>query len=257
MSDDGLDEGPRIKPALDYNLGPIEPHTIQDWNCRPDWLGRRADGNVQRDIFALTSHYKIESSAQDDPANRAGLDMETCEIPNDMHITTVCDIDSVIGMVAGYFPIKDEATFLYYMLPDVKQTLSADLHITPITFVGEDGEQRRVAPHRLPNTRFGTIGRLVVRAGFPALIDEPARANMGQPNFVGERYLRLLYDRAIQPATMTTLPENVRRQWPQRYDNEMFRAAPHRDVAEPQARNIRQPQQTGREVHGEDFDELC
>ncbi|KAG8717072.1 hypothetical protein FRC08_008236 [Ceratobasidium sp. 394] len=241
----------RTKPLLDDNLGRIVPHSFPDWNGRFDRTAQRGDGLRARDQFALTGQYKLENAAPNHRGLRAGLDMESCRIPRDMYLTTVCDIDSVIGIVAGDFPIDLAATFTYYMLPDVKHTLSADLHISPVRVRDEHQNEDLILPHKIPNARFGTLGRLVVRLALPALVGEDGRARMKQPNYVGERYLRLLYDRAIQPATMTTLPEDVRRQWPQRYSNEMFRAAPHRGPAA--EAGGRQPQQTGREVHGHDF----
>ncbi|KAG8735480.1 hypothetical protein FRC10_010467 [Ceratobasidium sp. 414] len=254
MSDDNPEPQPRLKPGLDDNLGPIELHTLQDWNARFDEAERRDDEYLRRDIFALTGQYNLDGTSSRNRKRRAGLDIQSCRIPADMYITTVCDIDSVIGIVAGSFPINDAATFMYYMLPDVKHTLSANLHVEPIKVRDENGDEILVPPHKLPNARLGTMNRLVVRIALPNLLNEPNRAAKGQPNYIDESYLRLLYDHAIQPATMQTLSEDVRRQWPQRYSNEMFRAAPHLgQQGEAHALGGRQPQQTGREVHGQDF----
>lgn len=89
----------------------------------------------------------------------------------------------------------------------------------------------------------------IVRIALPELRHEAKEYN--SPNYIGEGRLRLFYDRAIQPAAVEILPDNLVRLWPPNFDNEMFRAGNFaRDVVDPADRR-RLPQHTSRDVHAQ------
>ncbi|KAG8720475.1 hypothetical protein FRC08_000123 [Ceratobasidium sp. 394] len=242
----GRRAGARLKPHLDCNLAPIEPLSVAAWNELFDDLSTKVD-LVERDLFALTGRYFDE---EDGLNHRAALDTDTCKLYHGISVQAECDIDSVIGIVTGDFPIADEATLNYFMLPDVRYTLKSNLHIPGIHIRdGDDAEQTAI--HKTPNARFGEIGdRFLVRIFFPGLLDE--NKDQAEPNYIGEGPLQVFYDSAVQPAAVEVIPEGLRRQWPSRYADEKFRAGPHlRQAVGAQARGGARYQHSGREVHGE------
>lgn len=130
-----------IKPALDENLPPIKDFNLRQWNLKFQELTAEPD-LIRRDIFALTGHY---TSDNDHQVYRARLDDDTCKLVGGA-ISQSCDIDSVIGVVQGHFPIANQATFKYYMLPSFTHTLEANLHIPGVRVYGQD-EDDKVGSH--------------------------------------------------------------------------------------------------------------
>ncbi|KAG8704322.1 hypothetical protein FRC08_002293 [Ceratobasidium sp. 394] len=240
-----------VRPkTIDTDLPNMIPHSFDDWNNRFDHLEGHGDDNRNRDIFALTGNYTRGGQRY-----RAALDIDRYELGYDIDISALCDIDSVLGIVTGQFPISPRATFMYYMLADIKFTLSTNLHL-PTIEVLDGAEKKETEIHHIPNARFGEIGRLLVRIFFPARYDPEQRKTKASPNYVGNGLLQTFYDRAVRPATTAVLPEELRRQWPARFNDELFRAGPHRrEAGEARVRGRVMHQQTGREVHGQYFNE--
>ncbi|KAG9085041.1 hypothetical protein FRC06_003758 [Ceratobasidium sp. 370] len=237
--------GARLKPHIDSNLAPVEPLSIAAWNELFDDLSLKVD-LVERDLFALTGRYFDE---EEELYRRAALDTDSCKLYRGISVQAECDIDSIIGVITGDFPIANEATFNYFMLPDVRYTLKSNLHVPGVRV--HNGDDEEVLIHRTPNARFGEIGdRFLVRIFFPGLRDETKEQT--EPNYVGEGPLQLFYDSAVQPATVEVIPEGLRRQWPSRYTDEKFRASSHlRQTVGAQVSGGARYQHSGREVHGE------
>jgi hypothetical protein len=128
----------RIKPQLDHDLPPIKNHTLAQWNAKFRAFNDGCD-YVARDRFALTGRY---TSKQDDREYRAGFEASAFRLTTGMSMSSVCDIDSVIGVLRGpVFPIASHANFHFQMLPSVKHTLTSNLHLAPIRVTDDDGEE--------------------------------------------------------------------------------------------------------------------
>jgi hypothetical protein len=135
-------DGPGIKPQLDHNLPPVVPHSLKDWNARFLSMVNARD-MYERDAFALTGRYR--DPTEPDAVYRAKIDLDTCKLRSGMRISQVCDIDSVLGLVMGRFPIAQMATFKYYMLPSVIHTLTSNLHL-PLEQLPDQYERETVSP---------------------------------------------------------------------------------------------------------------
>jgi hypothetical protein len=127
-----------LKPHIDENLPEIKDYTLRQWNNKCCTLATSAPDLVERDTFALTGHY---TSAEDGQKYRAKLDFSGCGISRDMVIEQTCDIDSVLGVVMGEFPIAARVIFRYYMLSSFTHTLSANLHIPGVLVPDGDGDE--------------------------------------------------------------------------------------------------------------------
>lgn len=127
---------PVLKPAIDENLPPIKDFSLRQWNNKFRQLTAEPD-LIARDVFALTGHY---TSPRDDQVYRARLDDSTCQIEGGV-ISQTCDVDSVLGVVHDHFPIADNVTFKYFMLPSFTHTLTADLHIPGVRVYDQDPEE--------------------------------------------------------------------------------------------------------------------
>jgi hypothetical protein len=99
----------------------------------------------------------------------------------------------------------------------------------------------------------GEIGRLTVRIAFPGLYD-PNESWTRASNALGDDILRPFFDRAVRPAANDVLSEELIRTWPARYDDELWRAAPHRPGGRVQA-TLSKRQHTARIIHGGNFND--
>jgi hypothetical protein len=125
--DDYHEEAPQLK-AIDINLPEIVAHNFQQWNERFDKLQDEAgDGTRKADIFAITGTYTERGRRY-----RAGIDFERHKLNREIHLTTSCDIDSVLGVIMGDLPISPRANFYYLMLADPSRTLTTNLHLPEI-----------------------------------------------------------------------------------------------------------------------------
>ncbi|KAG9075810.1 hypothetical protein FS749_012480 [Ceratobasidium sp. UAMH 11750] len=131
--------------------------------------------------------------------------------PEDIVFTQVCDIDSVLIIVDGDFPIHPNAVVQYYMLPDLNYTLTLSLHI-PLIRVMVNEEHIDAAIHTIPNCRFAQVERALIRILFPQLIGQ--LQHQSNHCFVGDDYLRPFYDFAVRPAAEEILPDHYERTWP-------------------------------------------
>jgi hypothetical protein len=250
-----------LKPAIDENLPPIVDVTLAQWIGIYDTLSRKPYLN-ERDVFALTGHYK-DYEEEGEPTYRARLDDDSCRVTREVALTEICDIDSVLGIVRGHFPIQDDATMKYYMLHDSRYTFTSNVHLPPVLLRDGDMEEvsslcmasipfthkftQQIHLHKLPNTRFASIGEFKVFIFLPELRHEHHRKeHNAAANYIGEHHLKCLYNKAVLPAAIEVVAIDVRRQWPAEYGNEMFRAAPDVGAA---GGNL---QESGREVHGVD-----
>ncbi|KAG9123886.1 hypothetical protein FRC07_013620 [Ceratobasidium sp. 392] len=245
VNDDEDERPPELMP-VDRNLPPIASGGFEDWISIFDRLAQRNDNNNNRDIFALTGHYFEGGNRY-----RAKLDVDPYKMGEDVDLNALCDIDSVLGIVLDDLPIEPQATFLYYMLADARFTLSTDLHLPTIQILNGEELETRAPLHHIPNCRFGEMGRLLIRIFFPALYEHRPRRDRASANFVGNNRLQLFYDLAVRIATTLVIAEGLRRQWPALFNDELFRAAPHRRQAGVRGRVNHQ--QTGREIDGESF----
>ncbi|KAG8715075.1 hypothetical protein FRC08_011027 [Ceratobasidium sp. 394] len=232
LPDDGLKD-------IDVDLPELTTISLSEWY--EIWHRLHSDGQlVQRNLFALTGHYT-------DPVTRTKrrgkLGPHLHALRANHVVSQFCDIDSVIGLVRGQFPIKEDTTLKYFMLLSPTHTLKDNLHIPPVTYTDEDGNLQSTALHLIPNTRFAEMEpQTLVRAFFPRMTKRHSSLK--------DDLMALFYDEAVQPAAMWCLPEELRNNWPAAYPNEVWRAQNVRaTVAEGQAATgVRQ--QTGREVHG-------
>ncbi|KDN35418.1 hypothetical protein RSAG8_11595, partial [Rhizoctonia solani AG-8 WAC10335] len=148
------------------------------------------------------------------------------------------------------------------MLPDVRYTLSSDLHIPGVKVRTGDREEM-VKIHKIPNARFGEIGdSFLIRIFMPGLIDDAGRDARQQKNYIGERELKLFYNMAVRQAASNVLPDNLVREWPAVFDSEQFRstiinrgAAGHTqdEDEEHEPAGPTRFQQTAREIYGHLF----
>ncbi|KAG8782048.1 hypothetical protein FRC12_021263 [Ceratobasidium sp. 428] len=244
------DAGPQIKP-IDVDLPDIRPHGFDEWNERYDMF----DTDDERAHFALTGHYG--GGADGRPHRRAGLDIDRYKVTgnDDLSLRASCDIDSVLGVTRGHFPIAPTANFMYYMLPDSKQTFTTNVHLPPIEIpIPNQAEPKLVHLHEIPNCRFGTLSdRLVVRLVLPGLYDAEKRKTQACPNYIGRDRMQLIYDVAAHPAAIAVFPLEIHRLWPPRYRHEELRAAPHRN--QPGEPRTIAYQQSARHIPGEFFNE--
>jgi hypothetical protein len=120
-----------LKPLIDSNLPRIKYFSLRQWNARYQRLAAKDDNMAARDRFALTGHYTSETTGNE---NRAALDPNSCRLDflDSPLIQATCDVDSVIGIIKGDFPVRDEITFKYFMLASPTHTLNSDLHIPPV-----------------------------------------------------------------------------------------------------------------------------
>ncbi|KAF8597006.1 hypothetical protein BDV93DRAFT_562741 [Ceratobasidium sp. AG-I] len=234
----------QLKPRLDENLDPIKKFNLRQWNNKFNQL--TSDDLVARDVFALTGRYKSTTNGN---TYRAGFDEDSCRLVRGIRLGQVCDVDSVLGVIWGDFPIREQINFKYFMLVSFTHTLTSNLHIPGVKVYDQDEEiEESVELHRIPNARFGEMSdNILVRIFFPNLRHETR--GKPQPNLVSQAYMKDFYDKAVQPAAEATMPMDLRRSWPADYDSEMFRARNHtRDAEDPGDRRT-QPQHSGRDVH--------
>lgn len=91
----------------------------------------------------------------------------------------------------------------------------------------------------------------LIRIFFPELRHELQETLA--PNFVNEGRLKAFYDRAVHPAAIEIMPDDLVRAWPPTFEDEMFRAtnAPRgREGVRPEDRR-KLPQHTSRDVHAQ------
>ncbi|KAG8728802.1 hypothetical protein FRC10_004563, partial [Ceratobasidium sp. 414] len=235
LDDDGL-------KAIDRRLPDIEDVSLGQWY--DIWHRLHSQGRlVDRNVFALTGHYT-------DPATGAkrGARLEPgLHALRDSHVVSqFCDIDSIIGLVRERFPIKDDATFKYFMLLSPTHSLTENLHIPPVTYRDADGNVKlpqSINLHAIPNTQFAEVdAQTLIRIFFPRL-DKTESA-------LKDSLMASLYDEAVQPAAMQRIPEELRGNWPANYPNETWRAQNVRATTDEGQVATGARQRTGREVHG-------
>ncbi|KAG8722659.1 hypothetical protein FRC08_014404 [Ceratobasidium sp. 394] len=243
---DSLGFGEEQLKGVDKNLPRLKRLSLDEW-CETWTRLNSLAQRESRDIFALTGHF----TDVDGQRRRAQLDLSSHRAREHHRMHQHCDIDSVIGVVLGDFPILEGAVLKYFMLHNVTHTLDSDLHIPPVTVVDEDGRDKRVFPHMVPNMRFIEMEpRAIIRAFFPL-----ASRNSNQNNCLNEGQMRELYDLAVRPAATETLPHELHFNWPATYDDEKFRAensgrAGAGDAGEGRVGG-RTAQQSGRDIHVE------
>ncbi|KAG8708808.1 hypothetical protein FRC08_018700 [Ceratobasidium sp. 394] len=222
--------------SVDKNLPPIVPHSINDWVKRFDKLREGfTEANEQLACtFALTGHYTDENGQ----AARAKLDLSDRAIRPDLVVHQVCDIDSVIGIITGEFPIQDAAVFQYHLINDFAYCLTSDLHIPGWLDRSTQGTSNQLVPyHKIPHAVFGTVdnGRTIVRIFLPEANEE------GSDNvFLTKQFLEPLYDLAVKPAAQEVVTAHYMRTWPPSYAAEEARAA----------RRVGKPQFSGKALRG-------
>ncbi|EUC59165.1 hypothetical protein RSOL_299270, partial [Rhizoctonia solani AG-3 Rhs1AP] len=232
---------------VDRRLPTIKAMTLRQWND----IYRDLSGDaLARNTFALTGHYTCPEDGQ---RYRAKIDTSSCSITRHQELSQICDIDSVIGIIRGEFPLKPRRTLRYYMLASPTHTLTSNLHIPELTIHDENGDEEEVALHRLPNARFAEMGeKELIRIVFPNARKE--FKHQSEPNCVPDRHMGLFYDKAVLPAAILTLPMEIRRTWPASYQDEKWRAGRgclgnnNGNQAAPARNHV---QHSGREVHSE------
>ena len=139
MADNPTREEPVLKPLIDNDLPLIKYFDFIQWNVKHRNLAGNDDSMAARDRFALTGHYTSETTGT---RCRAAIDPNSCKLQllGGGYFDITCDVDSVIGIVMGAFPIREEITFKYYMLASPTHTLNSNLHIPPVK-LDEHGDE--------------------------------------------------------------------------------------------------------------------
>ncbi|KAG8700754.1 hypothetical protein FRC08_004465 [Ceratobasidium sp. 394] len=208
-----------IKDRLDTNLPDVAVGSLTHWN--KEYWRLSKESIDKQNTFALTGHFLYPKTGK---VHRFEFDPEMHRRqPEDIVFTQVCDIDSVLIIVDGDFPIHPNAVVQYYMLPDLNYTLTSSLHIPPIR-VTVDEEHIDAAIHTIPNCRFAQVKRTLIRILFPQLIGQ--LQHQSNHCFVGDHYLWPFYDFAVRPAAKAILPDHYDRTWPVDFDAEHYRAQP-------------------------------
>ncbi|KAG9098556.1 hypothetical protein FRC06_006227 [Ceratobasidium sp. 370] len=226
-----------LRKVIDKNLPYPTRCSLEQWCATRRAL--KESGQRQRcDRFTLTGHYTDQAT---DQPTRSRIDFHDHRIPDHIAPTQQSDIDSVLGIVKGDFPITAGVVLKYFMLLSTQHTLDADLHVPPVQVQDRHGPDMLVDLHKIPNARFFEMEpQALIRIFFPRLERGPSGSNC-----LSEGKLQLLYDHAVRQAAMDALPEELTGNWPAVWDDEMFRAA---DNGRGTARG-RHVQHTGRDVH--------
>ncbi|KAB5587713.1 hypothetical protein CTheo_8846 [Ceratobasidium theobromae] len=226
-----------LRKNIDKNLPNLTRCSLTQW-CAI-WRRLKEQRSVQeRDRFALTGRFSDPVSG--DPT-RSRMDFHDHRIPDHIATTQHSDIDSVIGIVKNQFPIVDGVVLKYFMLLSPMHTLDANLHLPPILVQDAHGPNKLVEPHKVPNARFLEMEpQAIVRIFFPRLERRDAKSNC-----LYESEMEALYDHAVRPAAMTTLPRELTGTWPATWVDEMFRATQNAE----NRRDGRRIQHTGRDIH--------
>jgi hypothetical protein len=123
--------------AIDKDLPAVMPVSLEEWGNI--WLDLGATRDLcRRDLFALTGHF---TDPETGVTRRSTIDFSRHKIRADDHISQVCDIDSMIGIVLDEFPIRPAVTLKYFMLASAVHTLNSNLHIPPVTVPDENGSE--------------------------------------------------------------------------------------------------------------------
>ncbi|KDN35624.1 hypothetical protein RSAG8_11419, partial [Rhizoctonia solani AG-8 WAC10335] len=236
----------RLLKSVDRRLPAIKMVSLRQWIDIYRDLSTARD-IMHRDTFALTGNFTCPTDGQ---RYRAKIDTSSSRMTHDQGIDQICDIDSVIGIMYRDIPLKPQTTLRYFMLASPTHTLTSNLHIPDLTLEDQYGSEEQVALHRIPNARFAEIGeRGLIRIFVPDARQEFKQQS--QPNCIPARHMALLYDRAILPAAIDTLPLEIRRTWPGSYQDEKWRSEWDNSKGNQEAPTGNYAQQTGREVHSE------
>ncbi|KAG8711487.1 hypothetical protein FRC08_015830 [Ceratobasidium sp. 394] len=231
MEEQGDHDGVDLRKTIDKDLPRTTRCSLEQWCERRKAL---KPNRQQCDKFTLTGHYTDEATGV---PTRSRIDFHDHRIPDNITLVQHCDVDSVLGVVKGDFPIADGVVLKYFMLSSPTHTLDSDLHLPPVKVLDHHGEEMFVDLHKIPNARFFEMEpQALVRVCFPLLEPGP-----GKSNCVPEGKLKLLYDHAVREAALDTLPEELTATWPAEWDDERFRAAGNG--------RGRPVQHTGRDVH--------
>ncbi|EUC54270.1 hypothetical protein RSOL_035330, partial [Rhizoctonia solani AG-3 Rhs1AP] len=213
---------PVLKP-IDTDLPETVNVTLDQWNDLFDRLAAMDATLRERDLFALTGHFRDPDGPPAGPVLRANYDSSSCHIVEGMSMEQECDIDSTIALMFAHIPIRDEAKLDYFMLPDVRYTLNSSYHVPGIEV--DDGRERREIPiHKIPNARFAQVGDKLIRIHFPGLCQDEQLARQKNTNYVPEARMRELYNLGMLPALRDVLPPQLLRVMPASFDAEKFRA---------------------------------
>ncbi|KAG9120912.1 hypothetical protein FRC07_003362 [Ceratobasidium sp. 392] len=235
---------PRAAPGaddlkeVDAPLPETQSFSLTEWY--DVWRDMNNLGRIDdRNLFTLKGHYTDPDTGE---WRRARLDPRRHALKPHHVVDQICDIDSIIGIVRGPFPIRDDATLKYFILPSPMHALKETLHIPPVRYKDAEGDFRSAQLHQIPNTRFAEMdSQALIRIFFPLLV--------GQSNVKDDK-MALLYDIAMRPAARECIAEHLRGNWPARYPNEAWRAQNFRVCAGEGQAATGARQHSGREIHG-------
>ncbi|CUA73436.1 E3 ubiquitin-protein ligase SNT2 [Rhizoctonia solani] len=205
--------GPALKP-IDTNLPEVSDMHLGEWNAIYDHLAEQDPTHQARDVFCFTARCR-DPRNPDQPVIRANVDISECRMSVGMEVNQICDVDSTIALIFGTPPIRDEAKFNLFILPDVRYTLNADYHIPGVNIL---------PVHKIPNARIGEVGKHIVRIHCPGLYRNEDLARQKNSNFIPEAYMRELYDHGWIHVLRQVLPPHYFRVMPATFDAEAYRA---------------------------------
>ncbi|KAF8735624.1 hypothetical protein RHS02_06446, partial [Rhizoctonia solani] len=186
-----------------------------------DSAAERDSGLRSRDVFAVTSWF--EDTKNSDTMRRGAFDSATCLLEPGMMLEQECNVDSMVTVMPENILIKNNVNLEYYMLPDIRFTLSSSYHI-PGVKVQDGAHEREVLIHKIPNARFAQVGRMLLRIFFPGLLENDTLGRQRNKNYVPAGFLEPFYDLAVGPAAKAVIPDQHLRVLPGIYASEEFRA---------------------------------